>query len=76
VSEPARPPEDEALLAALTPEQRATLDAAGAVRVGDALVWIEPEGRVRREKLARLYYVRTPRGMYRWSKIDDALVEV
>lgn len=68
--------EDAALLALLTPEQRATLEADGSVRVGDALVWIEPEGRVRREKLARLYYVRTPRGMYRWSKIDDALVEV
>jgi len=76
VSAPARPPEDVALLAALTPEQHATLDAEQAVRVGDALVWIEPEGRVRREKLARLYYVRTSRGIYRWSKIDDTLVEV
>lgn len=68
--------EDDALLAALDDDQRAALEATGAVRVGDELVWIEPEGRVRREKLARLYYVRTPRGMYRWSKIDDALVEV
>ena len=76
MSEPARSREDDARLAALTPEQRATLEAEGAVRIGDELVWIEPEGRVRREKLARLYYVRTPRGMYRWSKIDDALVEV
>lgn len=69
-------PEDEARLAALSPEQRATLEAERALRVGDELVWIEPEGRVRREKLARLYYVRTSRGMFRWSKIEDALVEV
>jgi len=76
VSGAARAREDEALLAALDDEQRAVLEAKGAVRVGDELVWIEPEGRVRREKLARLYYVRTTRGMYRWSKIDDDLVEV
>jgi hypothetical protein len=75
VSTAARP-EDEALLAALAPEQRAVLETERALRVGDELVWIEPEGRVRREKLARLYYVRTARGMFRWSKIEDALVEV
>lgn len=68
--------EDEARLAALTAEQRAELERERALRIGDELVWIEPEGRVRREKLARLYYVRTARGMYRWSKIEDALVEV
>lgn len=76
MSAPARTPEDEALLATLAPEQRAELEAQRVVRVGDALVWIEPEGRVRREKVAKLYYVRTARGMFRWSKIDDALVEV
>jgi len=76
VSDRVLPPADAALLAALTPEQRAALDAEQTVRVGDALIWIEPEGRVRREKLARLYYVRTARGIYRWSKIDEALVEV
>ena len=69
-------PEDEARLAALTPEQRAELERERALRIGDELVWIEPEGRVRREKLARLYYVRTSRGMFRWSKIEDVLVEV
>jgi hypothetical protein len=69
-------PGDEALLAALAPEQRAALEADRTLRVDDELVWIEPEGRVRREKVARLYYVRTARGIYRWSKIDSALVEV
>lgn len=67
---------EEALLADLTADQRAALEAARTLRVADELVWIEPEGRVRREKLARLYYVRTARGMYRWSKIEDTLVEV
>jgi hypothetical protein len=76
VSPPERPLDGAPLLADLTPEQRAVLDAEGAVRVGDTLVWVEPEGRLRREKLARLYYVRTARGIYRWSKIDEALVEV
>jgi hypothetical protein len=76
VSEAARSAEEEALLAGLTAEQRAELETRRFVRAGDALVWIEPEGRVRREPVARLYYVRTARGMYRWSKIDDALVEV
>jgi hypothetical protein len=69
-------PADAALLTDLTAEQRSTLESERAVRVGDELVWIEPEGRVRREKVARLYYVRTAKGMFRWSKIDDALVEV
>jgi len=76
VSASGLPPQDQALLAALSAEQRAALEAERALRVGDELVWIEPEGRVRREKLARLYYVRTARGLYRWSKIDAALVEV
>ncbi|MDJ0865913.1 MAG: hypothetical protein QNK03_07375 [Myxococcota bacterium] len=67
---------DQAILDALDDEQRRVLDAEGAVRVGDALVWIEPEGGVRREPVSRLYYVRTPRGVFRFSKIDDALVEV
>jgi hypothetical protein len=64
------------LLTGLSSEQRRELETERAVRVGDSLVWIEPEGKVRREKVARLYYVRTSRGMFRWSKLDDALVEV
>jgi hypothetical protein len=69
-------PADAARLADLEPEQRAVLEKDHVVRVGDELVWVEPEGRVRRERVARLYYVRTAKGMFRWSKIDDALVEV
>lgn len=69
-------PADEAILAALTPEQRAQLEADRVLRVGDELIWIEAEGRVRKQPVSKLYYVRTALGMFRWSKIDDALVEV
>ena len=75
-TDPTRPPGEAALLEDLSPEQRRELETRHAVRVGDSLVWIEPEGRVRRERVSRLYYVRTARGVFRYSKIDDALVEV
>jgi len=76
MSEVVRSPAEEAILASLTPEQRAQLDGDRVLRVGDELVWIEAEGRVRKQPVAKLYYVRTALGMFRWSKIDDALVEV
>lgn len=76
MSDPVRSPAEAAILAALTPEQRAQLDADRVLRVGDELIWIEAEGRVRKQPVAKLYYVRTALGMFRWSKIDDALVEV
>lgn len=69
-------PAEEGILAALTPEQRAQLEADRVLRVGDELIWIEAEGRVRKQPVSKLYYVRTALGMFRWSKIDDALVEV
>ncbi len=64
------------ILAPLTDSEREQLDTDRTLRLGDSLIWIEPEGRVRREKVSRLYYVRTARGVFRYSKIDDALVEV
>lgn len=76
MSEVVRSPAEEAVLAALTPEQRAQLEADRVLRIGDELIWIEAEGRVRKQPVAKLYYVRTSLGMFRWSKIDDALVEV
>lgn len=68
-------PDDE-IIRQLAPEQQRELAAERVLRVGDTLIWIEPEGTVRREKISRVYYVRTSRGMYRYSKIEDALVEV
>lgn len=69
-------PAEEAVLAALTPEQRAQLEAERVLRIGDELIWIEAEGRIRKQPVSKLYYVRTSLGMFRWSKIEDALVEV
>lgn len=76
MSDAVRSPAEEAILTALKPEERAQLDADRVLRVGDELIWIEAEGRVRKQPVAKLYYVRTSLGMFRWSKIDDALVEV
>ncbi len=76
MSDAVRSPAEEAILAALTPEQRAQLDADRTLRVGADLIWIEADGRVRKQPVSKLYYVRTELGMFRWSKIDDALVEV
>lgn len=76
MSDAVRSPAEEAILAALTPEQRAQLEADHTLRVGDELIWLEAEGRVRKQPVSKLYYVRTALGMFRWSKIDDALVEV
>ena len=76
MTEAARSPAEDAILVALTPEQRSQLEADQVLRVGDELIWIEAEGRVRKQPVAKLYYVRTALGMFRWSKIDEALVEV
>ena len=76
MSDEARSPADEALLASLTPEQRVQLDADRVLRVGNELIWIESDGRVRKQPVSKLYYIRTSLGMFRWSKIEDALVEV
>jgi hypothetical protein len=67
---------NQAILGMLTDDQRRELEANRILRLDDSLFWIEPEGLVRREKVSRLYYVRTSRGVYRYSKIDDELVEV
>jgi len=67
---------DSEIIRELSDEQQHELEQARTLRVGDSLVWIEPDGRVRREKVSRLYYVRTAKGMYRYSKIEDTLVEV
>ena len=64
------------ILETLNEAERTQLESERMLRVGDTLFWVEPEGRVRREKVTRVYYVRTARGVFRYSKIDDALVEV
>jgi hypothetical protein len=69
-------PGNDSLTASLTPEERETLEIRYLVTTGDEVVWVEPDGRTRREKLASLYYIRTRRGIYRVSRISKEVVEV
>lgn len=75
-SDRAEEPANDPLVASLTPEERETLETRYLVTTGDEVVWVEPDGRIRREKLASLYYIRTRRGVYRVSRISKQVVEV
>jgi hypothetical protein len=67
---------DDPLTASLTPEEKETLRTRHLVITGDEVVWVEPDGRIRREKLSSLYYIQTRRGVYRVSRISNQVVEV
>jgi len=67
---------DDPLTASLTPEEQETLRTRYLVTTGNEVVWVEPDGRIRREKLSSLYYIRTRRGVYRVSRISNEVVEV
>lgn len=67
---------DDPLIGSLTPEKQETLRTRHLVTTGDEVVWIEPDGRIRREKTSQLYYIRTRRGVYRVSRISGEVVEV
>jgi hypothetical protein len=67
---------NDPLIASLTPEEKETLQTRYLVTTGDEVVWVEPDGRIRREKLSSLYYIRTRRGVYRVSRISNEVVEV
>jgi hypothetical protein len=69
-------PRDARILASLSEKQRGELERKQYVKVEDDLVWIEPEGAVRKEKAASLYYIRTNRGVFRISRISEEVVEV
>ncbi len=64
------------LLADLTQDDHAHLDARGWVKVAKDIVWIEPGGRARREPLASSYYLATRRGMFRVSRLTREVIEV
>ena len=68
--------EGDTLIESLTPEERQTLESTHLVTTGDEVVWIEPDGRIRREKLSSLYYIRTRRGVFRVSRISKKVFEV
>ncbi len=67
---------DDPQIASLTPEEKRELETRHVVTVGEEVVWIEPDGRIRREKLSSVYYIRTGRGVYRASRISKEVVEV
>ena len=67
---------DDPLTASLTPEEKETLQIRCLVTTGNEVVRIEPDGRIRREKLSSLYYIRTRRGVFRVSRISNQVVEV
>ena len=60
----------------LSPEQRDELETRQILRVGKELVWFEPDGRLRRERVSNLTYVQTPHGVFRVSRITGQVVEV
>ena len=68
--------DDRDLLAELSAEDARVLEERQCVRSGDDVYWIEPSGRLRKERASRLYYVQTGRGVYRVSKLTGELVEV
>ena len=56
--------------------QRHELGVRQHVRVGRELVWIDLDGRVRREPISNLYYVQTSRGVFRVSRLTGEVIEV
>jgi hypothetical protein len=64
------------ILDRLSEEQRTELAQRGYVWVGDDVVWIDRERGVRREAMSRLYYIQTPNGVFRVSRIARQIVEV
>ena len=60
----------------LSDDEAKLLRERHCVLSGETAYWIEPSGRLRKERASRLYYIQTPRGVYRYSKISGELVEV
>ena len=67
---------DAALIEDLSDEQRRALELRSYLRVGEELIWIEIDHRVRRERIARIGYVQTERGVFRVSRLTGDVVEV
>ena len=67
---------DAGLIGDLSDEQRRELELRRYLRVGDELIWIEIDHRVRRERTAQIGYVQTERGVFRVSRLTGEVVEV
>jgi hypothetical protein len=68
--------EKEEFLESLSPEEKHELRLRHFVKSGDYVVWIEPERKVRKEKAAALYYIRTGKGVFRISRLNGEIIEV
>lgn len=68
--------DDSGLLQDLEEAERGELERRRYARKGSDLIWIEPDGRVRRERVSNLYYIQTGRGVFRVSRINGRVVEV
>jgi len=64
------------LLSELTEDESKLLEERHCVCRGEDVYWVEPSGRVRKERASRLYYIQTRVGVYRVSKLSGELVEV
>lgn len=69
-------PDDHAFLRDLSARERDELERRQHLRRGDEVLWIEPDGRLRREPVSNVYYIQTARGVFRLSRITKEVVEV
>lgn len=71
-------PEEHAdpILEALSDDEKAELERRSFVKVGNDVVWADPERGIRREAMSRLYYIQTTNGVFRVSRITREIVEV
>ncbi len=60
----------------LSEDEQRELTSRHYVRKGEDLVWIELGGEIRREPVASLYYIRTGRGVFRVSRMNERVIEV
>ena len=67
---------DAALIEDLSDEQRRELELRRYLRVGEELIWIGIDHRIRRERIAQIGYVQTDRGIFRVSRLTGEVVEV
>ena len=67
---------DAGLTQDLSDEQQRELALRGYVQLETDVVWQTPDGRVRREPIANLYYIDTTGGIFRVSRLHGRVIEV
>ena len=67
---------DAGLTEDLSDEQQRELALRGYVQLETDVVWRTPDGRIRREPVANLYYIDTTRGIFRVSRLHGRVIEV